>query len=234
MLLPALNKARDRAKTIKCISQLKQMGLGVALYAGSFDGFLPRCAWKTALDATALPWDYVIAELINDKQGEIFRCPADNKPAAVATESINSYIANKEAHSATGGADIYEDTEDPSLGIRSAKYSPTGKRMATLKNPKVLFAVCANKGWQTINERNGWSCGVFSGFPRVVGYYTTNYYSVFSSYTTFNAGGHSNGTTYFSVDGSAKWIGAKEIVGRYNTPSVDKPFNKQIWRNDKF
>ncbi len=34
MLLPALSKARAAAQSIKCVSNLKQMGLGVAMYTG--------------------------------------------------------------------------------------------------------------------------------------------------------------------------------------------------------
>ena len=33
MLLPALNKARGMAKKAKCTSNLKQIGLGVSMYA---------------------------------------------------------------------------------------------------------------------------------------------------------------------------------------------------------
>lgn len=40
MLLPALNKARDKAKQIYCTNNLKQIGTGYAMYVDDFDGFL--------------------------------------------------------------------------------------------------------------------------------------------------------------------------------------------------
>ncbi len=41
LLLPALNKARIRAKNIGCINALKQIGLGVSMYANDFKDYLP-------------------------------------------------------------------------------------------------------------------------------------------------------------------------------------------------
>jgi len=43
MLLPALNKARDRAKAIKCTSNMKQVGLALGMYQNDYEGFYPAC-----------------------------------------------------------------------------------------------------------------------------------------------------------------------------------------------
>jgi prepilin-type N-terminal cleavage/methylation domain-containing protein/prepilin-type processing-associated H-X9-DG protein len=39
ILLPALNKARDQAKTVQCLSNLRQLGAANGLYVNSFRGF---------------------------------------------------------------------------------------------------------------------------------------------------------------------------------------------------
>ena len=40
MLLPALGKARDKARQINCVSNLKQIGLGLNMYEGDYDGYV--------------------------------------------------------------------------------------------------------------------------------------------------------------------------------------------------
>ena len=40
MLLPALSKAREKARSISCLNNLKTIGIAVQLYADDFDGYL--------------------------------------------------------------------------------------------------------------------------------------------------------------------------------------------------
>ena len=48
MLLPALGKARDKAKTIYCLANLKQIGLALNGYSGDNGEYLPNPAYKPA------------------------------------------------------------------------------------------------------------------------------------------------------------------------------------------
>ena len=45
MLLPALSKAREKARAISCVNNLKQLQLGNVLYANDSDDFLPPLAF---------------------------------------------------------------------------------------------------------------------------------------------------------------------------------------------
>lgn len=61
LLLPALNKAKDRARRIACLSNLRQLGLGSTLYAMDNDGHLSGTTWRPDLVARLrgsgfLPW----------------------------------------------------------------------------------------------------------------------------------------------------------------------------------
>src|ERR1700685_4285572 len=41
ILLPALSKARQEANTVKCASNLRSVGQGIALYISTYQGYIP-------------------------------------------------------------------------------------------------------------------------------------------------------------------------------------------------
>ncbi len=49
MLLPALNNARAKAKSIKCVSNLKQLGTGIQLYTNDNDAYFPEGSIQTGM-----------------------------------------------------------------------------------------------------------------------------------------------------------------------------------------
>jgi prepilin-type N-terminal cleavage/methylation domain-containing protein/prepilin-type processing-associated H-X9-DG protein len=44
MLLPSLGKAKDKAKQVQCLSNLKQWGIAYVMYAEDYGGYLPAAA----------------------------------------------------------------------------------------------------------------------------------------------------------------------------------------------
>jgi prepilin-type N-terminal cleavage/methylation domain-containing protein/prepilin-type processing-associated H-X9-DG protein len=70
LLLPALDQARNQARTVVCINQLRQGGVAFHTYAGDYDGALPRVAAgnpavnnSTWGDARA-GWDFALGDTL--------------------------------------------------------------------------------------------------------------------------------------------------------------------------
>jgi len=84
MLLPALNKAREIAYQVRCISNLKQIGTGFVLYADANKGYL--IPTDSAADSK-LMMPFLIAEHMNLKFGgpvpKILMCPTNKSPSAL-------------------------------------------------------------------------------------------------------------------------------------------------------
>lgn len=64
ILLPALNKSRQKAREIQCISNSKQIGTAYAMYTGNYDGYMP-CVLGTGTDSQSPPTQRTISKLIN-------------------------------------------------------------------------------------------------------------------------------------------------------------------------
>lgn len=95
LLLPALARARDHAKSVQCASNLQQIGKGFQFYLNENNDFYPGAVWQKASDVTAVwhqaeyggiakysgqdsSWDNVAAS--SRKVTGIFLCPVVDNP----------------------------------------------------------------------------------------------------------------------------------------------------------
>ena len=103
MLLPALNKARDSAKSISCISNLKQMGLAMNAYMIDYDGRFPNYG-TTSLQTC---WDTKLFSYVNyspdGKNNNPFHCPAGIRIPNVAEHGSRGYVMNQHVAQDTDG-----------------------------------------------------------------------------------------------------------------------------------
>jgi len=84
ILLPALSKAREQANTAKCLSNMRQFGQAVQMYAGDNRGFILPCGMPSgdwwcniAVDAGYLTAPKVAANGTPDSSS-VFYCPSGN------------------------------------------------------------------------------------------------------------------------------------------------------------
>ena len=70
MLLPALNKARERARNISCVGNLKQIAVGHSSYAGDYNG------WICQIRGSSKTWAVILDECNYIKSLSSFFCPS--------------------------------------------------------------------------------------------------------------------------------------------------------------
>ena len=100
MLLPALARAKAKSKQTQCLSNNRQIGIALVLYADDFNDTLPLCRDWASLGGKTGRYDLQVNETnkpLYQYQGtpEIFRCPSDRGDMAgsrfVGINATNCY-----------------------------------------------------------------------------------------------------------------------------------------------
>ena len=97
ILLPALSKARDKAKIASCVSNIKQVGTVFVLYAGDYDDFFPSVNYQYNGG-----WAYWPGILAKDEycKPKIMVCPGVMQEHAYTSQLLNVAYATDNPSSA--------------------------------------------------------------------------------------------------------------------------------------
>jgi type II secretory pathway pseudopilin PulG len=82
LLLPALAAAKGKARSTRCVSNLRQIGIAVRLYADDHRGRLPSARSMGGVETKQVRGLPSIQEVLLPWLGdtnEVFRCPADRE-----------------------------------------------------------------------------------------------------------------------------------------------------------
>jgi prepilin-type N-terminal cleavage/methylation domain-containing protein/prepilin-type processing-associated H-X9-DG protein len=181
ILFPVFARARENARRASCMSNLKQIGLGIMQYTQDYDEKFPNWATNIPYNA-ANPQPYGWADTLQPyvKSIQIFQCPSE--PAG--PNSIPNV---------TGYTDyginmmlVYDNTTS----------TAAGKSIAVLNQPSLTVMMF---DYKSSDARNAYSVGCGDG--------TTTCPS--AAKATFPAGialRHLDGMNYSFTDGHVKWL----------------------------
>lgn len=139
LLLPALGRAKGKARSIACVSNLRQLGIAVRSYAEDRQGVLPAAALLPSQPVDAahpLPRiaDLLAPEMSSGTQAvsQVFRCPED-RPRRWEREGA-SYEWNTELN----GRRI-DETRNAQFHVVAAIRVESGDVLQTSTNGTVAF-----------------------------------------------------------------------------------------------
>lgn len=170
LLLPALARAKAKAKQTQCLSSNRQIGLALVLYADDFRDTLPLCQDWASLGGKSGRYDLPVNETnkpLYKYQGtpQIFRCPADRGDTAgtrfVGINATNCYLQYGTSYLMEWAVD-FARTKRVFGNIAAARTAYDGQSMKTSEvavSPanKIILGDWIwhfNRGW--LDQRSVW------------------------------------------------------------------------------
>jgi prepilin-type N-terminal cleavage/methylation domain-containing protein/prepilin-type processing-associated H-X9-DG protein len=143
LLLPALSKAREKARKTACLSNMRQVGLATMMYVNEFRDYLPYgYAYTWPGQALLYWWQDLCRPYINSEA--VYSCPSarphgvwrDRRPPGMPNPLVKDYLCN-----AQGGADSGKKEWDDANGPFINNWQNPSRKMSEIKDPSGTIAI---------------------------------------------------------------------------------------------
>jgi len=199
ILFPVFAKAREKARQASCLSNLKQIGLGLVSYAADYDGMLMDALMGRDLSgATAVfPPCHYWTEIIDPyvKNTQVFKCPS---AAFNYSGGACGYGIMREVVGYAGGLGYTTSGADTWAPYPNPDQPGFGQSLDGMTVPAEIVVIIDSQYW--VCERDYWDRTDNTGVPTaaIAAQYGGAYYCVDSR--------HNEGANAAFADGHAKWL----------------------------
>lgn len=208
VLMPALAKAREQGRKIVCGAHMKEMGLGMQMYAMAYKDFYPAMLMPTKPVTVKIYWHRLALQFANNTK--LLRCPSLTVYKHLMSKWDNSTFITGFGLNYNGPTikTTWAKGDDPDGGF--GYVIPEEPRGGCVRNTRVRRAgefimlgdVNGNKQTDSITLRANYTYGII-GPPRVF-----NQVNTAGDMPTI----HNNGGNIVFMDGHEQWFKTADLM----------------------
>lgn len=226
ILFPVFAQAREKARQTTCLSNQKQIGLGVLMYAQDYDEMFPLGSYLLGTMTAAVSWQDLCepyikagasatgANVVGRANATLWICPS----IGTAAQNLPMAAGDPQPFALSGVANVGSFYSRAFSYMNNSNLMPTNHRSAptlgwfpmgvqglpSVESPAQRVLVCEGMGYVGNTGGDDWTTqctNIETGFPSIAGRLIgrpDNYCG--ARYR------HSGGSVYTFADGHAKWF----------------------------
>ncbi|HEY3331654.1 MAG TPA: DUF1559 domain-containing protein [Capsulimonadaceae bacterium] len=215
ILFPVFAQAREKARATACLSNLKQIGLGIAQYTQDYDETFPNGTDNWIGNAGG--WAGQVYAYV--KSEAVFVCPDDTTPNPACSYGMNDNLVSDTlgqggaAGSTITGMPVSKLTSPVKTVFLAETFGSTGYKVST-DNANNGYAAAYSpglSGWYQGNYATGYLRNYYVVFQPTAAPYTTDFQPT--------QGRHQNGANYLLADSHAKFLPGTLVDGGKSSAS---------------